>query len=181
MAFPASGEGDTFGKAETARIAPDVAIGLTGDAARLMADFAQRFPSSPATADGGIVLPPLTVELKATPRGLAAQIDPGCFAADLYDRLCAAHLCDGLPVIPPTAERVSAMLAFTDFEPEHALVSELPPSGASITVRSLAVNAVMAGCRSEYFPILITAFQAIADPAYRAYQGAITTLKDRQP
>src|SRR6185436_566591 len=81
----------------------------------------------------------------------------------------------GLPVIPPTAKRVDAMLGFTDRDPEQGLVNEIPPSGATITVRSLAVNAVMAGCRPAYFPILVAAFQAIADPAYRAFQGAITT------
>ena len=78
-------------------------------------------------------------------------------------------------MIPPTEKRVAAMLGFTDLDPEEALVNELPPSGASITVRSLAVNAVMAGCRPEYFPVLVAVFQAISDPAYRAYQGAITT------
>ncbi|MEK7682322.1 MAG: hypothetical protein AAB369_05780, partial [Chloroflexota bacterium] len=43
------------------------------------------------------------------------------------------------------------------------------------TVRSIAVNAVMAGCRPEYFPIVLTAIQAMAEPKFRLFQAAITT------
>ncbi|MEK7681638.1 MAG: hypothetical protein AAB369_02280, partial [Chloroflexota bacterium] len=97
------------------------------------------------------------------------------FAADLYEELCAADMCDGFPVIPPTRERVRAMLRSTDLDPDFPLVDECPPSGAAVTVQCLAANAVMAGCRPEYLPILIAAFQAMADPAYRLFQAAITT------
>src|SRR4029077_17249190 len=92
-----------------------------------------------------------------------------------YEELCAAEVGDGLPVIPPTEKRVAAMLQFTDLDSDDVFVRELPPRGASVMVRSLAVNAVMAGCRPEYFPVLVAVFQAVSDPAYRAYQGAITT------
>ena len=173
----ATGDEETFGKAETERIAPEVASGLTSDPATLLARFRARLSAGnlPIAEDGTIRLPPLTVSATDIQGGTTVEIDPGRFAAELYEELCAAELCDGLPVIPPTVERVEAMLGFTDLDPEEALVSELPPSGASVTVRALAVNAVMAGCRPEYFPILVAAFQAIADPTYRAYQGAITT------
>ncbi|RPI46998.1 MAG: hypothetical protein EHM59_05865 [Betaproteobacteria bacterium] len=177
LAKPASGDKETFGKAETASIAPEVASGLTSDPAKLLAGFHARFSSAALrlSKDGTIALPAVAAAATDIQGSPTVRIDPGRFAAELYDELCAADMCDGLPVIPPTRERVDAMLAFTDLDPDEALLDELPPSGASVTVRALAVNAVMAGCRPEYLPILITAFQAIADPVYRAYQGAITT------
>ena len=177
LAAPASGDKESFGKVQTEAIAPEVASGLTGDAAELLARFRARFSSSSLrlSDDGTIALPAVGAATREVPGGTSIEMDPGRFAVDLYEALCAADLCDGFPVIAPTAERVGAMLAFTDRDPDVVLLDELPPSGASITVRSLAVNAVMAGCRPEYLPILIAAFEAIADPAYRAYQGAITT------
>src|SRR5262249_43975261 len=151
--------------------------GLTTDPAKLLAAFHERFTTGNlrTSGEGTILLSEVTAPAADIRGGIQVAIDPGRFAVDLYEELCAAELCDGFPGIPPTAERVAATLAFTDLDPDEALVSELPPSGASLTVRNLAVNAVMAGCRPEYFPILVTAFQAIADPSYRAYQGAITT------
>jgi hypothetical protein len=104
-----------------------------------------------------------------------AEIDPAGFAADLYERFCQAVITDGLPVIPPTRERVEAMLACTDREPRAVIVGQLPPSGAAITVEKLAAAAVMAGCRPEYFPIVVTACEAMADEAYRLFQAVITS------
>ena len=177
LAKPATGDKDTFGKAETASIASEVAAGLTTAPAKLLADFRARFASEDLqTADNGTIqLPPLTAPTTEAQGITTIRIDPGHFAARLYEEFCTAEIGDGFPVIPPTQERVNAMLGFTDLDPDQALLDELPPSGASVTVHSLAVNAVMAGCRPEYFPILIAAFQAISDPEYRAFQGAITT------
>ena len=60
---------------------------------------------------------------------------------------------DGLPIVPPTPERVEAMLAATHLGPQE-LIGEIPPNWGSATVEKLAVNAVMAGvsrsiCRSS--------------------------------
>lgn len=71
---------------------------------------------------------------------------------------------DGLPVVPPTADRVQAMLRYTDLEPD-AVVAKLAPLGGEATAEKIAINAVMAGCRPEYMPILIAAVKALADPA----------------
>ncbi|GAC1653139.1 MAG: hypothetical protein NVS9B1_01810 [Candidatus Dormibacteraceae bacterium] len=70
---------------------------------------------------------------------------------------------DGLPVLPPTAERVEAMLAATDLGPDLVLGS-IAPRNAQATVLKVAVNAVLAGCRPEQFPVVIAAIRAIADP-----------------
>jgi len=170
----ASGDEQSFGRRETLAVVPAIVAGLTGGRDRLLADFTRRFSSvGGRSPDGTLAMPDITLD---EPKGGAApRLDPSRTAVAAYEALCASELCDGLPVIPPTAERVEAMLAQTDRRPDEALLDELPPSGASLTVRTLAINAVMAGCRPEYMPILVTAFDAVADPVYRAYQGAITT------
>lgn len=170
----ASGDEDSFGRSETLRVVPEILAGLTGERERLLASFTRRFAGVGGRAqDGRLSLP--EVLLDEPPCSAAARLDPSRSALAAYEMLCDSQLCDGLPVIPPSAERVEAMLAGTDRHPDDVLLDELPPSGASLTVRALAINAVMAGCRPAYMPILVTAFEAIADPVYRAYQGAITT------
>ena len=72
---------------------------------------------------------------------------------------------DGLPIIPPTTERIAAFLNFTDRDPNEVLGILLPDSRAA-TVWSVAVNGVMAGCRPEYMPVLIALIEAMADPDY---------------
>ena len=72
---------------------------------------------------------------------------------------------DGLPIVPPTAERVARFLAFTDLPPEHS-VGPLLPDNRAATIHSVAVNGVMAGCRPEYMPVLVAIAEALADPGY---------------
>jgi hypothetical protein len=93
----------------------------------------------------------------------------------LYERLSDACMTDGLPIIAPTPARVARMLCWTDRSPEQVLVEQLPPSGAAVTVASLAAAAVMAGCRAEYFPLLVSVLEAMADESYRLFQAVITS------
>jgi hypothetical protein len=72
---------------------------------------------------------------------------------------------DGLPIVPPTVDAVEAFCAFTDLDPDHSFGPLLPDNRAA-TVWSAAVNGVMAGCRPEYFPVLLAIVEALADPAY---------------
>ena len=72
---------------------------------------------------------------------------------------------DGLPVIPPTEERVAAMLVGTPLDPLE-VVGILPPRRGEATVHAIAVNAVMAGCVPEHMPVLIAAVRAIAHPEF---------------
>ncbi|MGE4111725.1 MAG: UGSC family (seleno)protein, partial [Burkholderiales bacterium] len=72
---------------------------------------------------------------------------------------------DGLPVVPPTVEKVEAFLKHTDRGPDEVLGVLLPDNRAA-TVWSVAVNGVMAGCRPEYMPVLVAAVEAMADHAY---------------
>lgn len=72
---------------------------------------------------------------------------------------------DGLPIVPPTRERIERFLKFTDRGPDEVLGVMLPDNRAA-TVWSVAVNGVMAGCRPEYMPILVALVEAMADPRY---------------
>ncbi len=72
---------------------------------------------------------------------------------------------DGLPVVPPTAGKVAAFLAFTDCDPDE-VIGALPPDNRSATPWNVAVNGVMAGCRPEYMPVLLALVEAMADPGY---------------
>ena len=72
---------------------------------------------------------------------------------------------DGLPVVPPTPAKIDEFLAFTALPPDHVL-GTAPPDHRAATVRSVAANGVMAGCRPEYMPILVALAEAMTDPAY---------------
>ena len=81
---------------------------------------------------------------------------------------------DGLPITPPTPERVEAMLAAANLDPQR-VVAELPPHWGEATVERLAVNAVMAGCLPEYLPVIIAGVAAMSDPAFNLYAIQSTT------
>ena len=68
---------------------------------------------------------------------------------------------DGFPLIPPTEERVNAMLAGTTLGPDE-LVCLLPPGTGYATVRKIAINAVMAGCKPEHLPVVIAGAKSLA-------------------
>jgi len=74
-------------------------------------------------------------------------------------------LSDGLPIRPPTPQRVQAFLRHTNRDPDEVLGVLLPDSRAA-TVWSVAVNGVMAGCRPEYMPVLLAVVEAMCDPYY---------------
>ena len=98
--------------------------------------------------------------------------------ADEYEAIQNLYLergwSDGLPIVPPTPERVEAMLRGVDWPPER-VVAEIPPNWGAATVERLAVNAVMAGCLPEYFPVVVAAVEAMGDPAFNLYAVQATT------
>jgi hypothetical protein len=81
---------------------------------------------------------------------------------------------DGLPVVPPTRARVEAMLATTR-RARDELVGEVPPNFGRATLEKLAVNAVMAGCRPEYFTVVIAVVEAACEPAFNLHGQSGTT------
>ena len=66
---------------------------------------------------------------------------------------------DGLPVVPPTPERVSALLDFVGLDPKEIL-GEVPVRSRALTAEQAAANSVMAGCLPEYFPIVLGTMRA---------------------
>ena len=82
---------------------------------------------------------------------------------------------DGLPIIPPTARRVDAMLAGMPKHDADELIGAVPPKFGHATFRQVAVNAVMAGCRPEYLPVVVAALRAVLEPAYGLEHRQTTT------
>jgi hypothetical protein len=93
--------------------------------------------------------------------------------ADVVERCHERGWTDGLPVIPPTAHRVDVMLAVLG-DPDDVIAS-MPPSGAPVTNRALAANAVMAGCLPGHLPVLTAIVRAVCVPEFNLTGIATTT------
>ncbi|SFD96422.1 hypothetical protein [Blastococcus tunisiensis] len=72
---------------------------------------------------------------------------------------------DGLPVVPCGQDQLDAMLARVDRDPDDVLL-EMPQLNRAVTVRLAAVNAVMAGCLPEYFPVVVAAWDSLREEGY---------------
>jgi hypothetical protein len=81
---------------------------------------------------------------------------------------------DGLPIVPPTETRVRELLKQTARDPRE-VVGVLPPRQGEATIEKIAANAVMAGCRPEYFPVVLAAIEALADPLFNLDSVQATT------
>ena len=102
-----------------------------------------------------------------------AEIDAAYDA--INDYFYAQGWTDGLPIVPPTEARVAAMLAGMPGRDADELISVVPPKMGRATLRQIAVNAVMAGCRPEYLPVVVAALQAVSEPAYGLAHRQTTT------
>ena len=83
-------------------------------------------------------------------------------------------LTDGLPIIPPTPERVQAMLDFAGVSADHDLGTEVIRQ-KRFTAGKAAVNAVMAGCLPEHFPVVMASLSAIAERAFNLHASSTST------
>ena len=106
---------------------------------------------------------------------------PGCGARWTYDAaggldeledMIERGWSDGLPVVPPTPERVEAMLGGRD--PALSL-GPVPPAHGEATLERLAACAVLAGCRPAFFPVVRAAAEAALEPGFNAHGIAVTT------
>ena len=118
-------------------------------------------------------------ETEAGPRteAVAAVVDRITVADDseaIFALFTREGWTDGLPIVPPTAARVAEMLASTDLEAGVSLGPMAPRWGAA-TITKIAVNAVMAGCKPEYFPVVVTAVKAILARPFNLYGVQGTT------
>jgi hypothetical protein len=81
---------------------------------------------------------------------------------------------DGLPVYPPTDDRVEAMIDYLGRDPQE-VIGVMPPGEGIATIEKIAINAVMAGCKPEYMPIIVTAVEALLDPRFELLRVQATT------
>jgi hypothetical protein len=86
-------------------------------------------------------------------------------ARELNELYFANGWTDGLPVVPPTEDAVREFIDYTGLAPDH-IVGKFPDRNRDLTIEKVAINAVMAGCLPEYMPVIITAFEAMAMPAF---------------
>jgi hypothetical protein len=98
---------------------------------------------------------------------------------DPFEAMHERGLTDGLPVVPPTPERVVATLEYTSRDPQD-LVALVPPYGGRATVEKVAINAVMAGCAGAELPIVLAAVEAACREDF-ALQGLIATTAPAGP
>ncbi len=96
-------------------------------------------------------------------------------AEDEAEAMFARGWSDGLPLVPPTPERVLAMLAATTRPPDE-VVAVVPPDLVPCTVEKVAINAVMAGCKPEYLPVVLAALEAACTDAFNIHGVLATTM-----
>jgi len=94
---------------------------------------------------------------------------------DPVELLFARGVTDGLPVVPPTEERVKRMLAGADRDPQE-VIGTVGPNYGRATVEKVAINAVMAGCHPSYFPVVLAAVEALSDEKFNAHALNVTTF-----
>ena len=93
---------------------------------------------------------------------------------DDFDLWFDKGVTDGLPVVPPTRERVERMLSGT-LRDRADIVGEVAPNYGRATVEKVAINAVMAGCRPDYLPVVLAAVAAACDPAFNLHGMSTST------
>ncbi len=106
----------------------------------------------------------------ASPDRLFAPADPAELQLWFFER----QLSDGFPIIAPTPAAVAEMVAGSRSSAGD-LVGIIPPRLGMATVEQIAVNAVMAGCRPQYMPVLITAVEAMLEPRFNLASLQATT------
>lgn len=96
-------------------------------------------------------------------------------AEDELEMMFTRGWSDGLPVVPPTEQRVLAMLTGTSRAPDE-IVATVPPNLADVTVEKVAIAAVMAGCKPEHLPWVLAAVEAACTDAFNMHGVLATTM-----
>jgi hypothetical protein len=107
------------------------------------------------------------------PKLHARDVDLGT-AEDVHEAMYARGWSDGLPLVPPTPERVARMCAGTTRDPSE-VITLVPPDLVECTVEKVAINAVMAGCRPEYLPVVLAAVEAACTDEFNMHGLLATT------
>ncbi len=126
---------------------------------------------------GSLTLDPLRADellVRAKSGSLAGRRVTLSALEDDVDAFDARGWGDGLPVVPPTEARVLRMLEGTDRAPDE-VVAVVPPDLTRATVEKVAINAVLAGCRPEYLPVVLAAVEAACTDAFNMHGLVATT------
>ncbi len=83
---------------------------------------------------------------------------------------------DGLPIVPPTPARVADMLDAANIAPHEVLARVETRENVEVTAEKLAINAVMAGAKPEYMPVIVAAMRALADPMHNLHSHTATLM-----
>ncbi|MBM3658601.1 MAG: thioredoxin [Actinobacteria bacterium] len=103
----------------------------------------------------------------------ARRVDLGA-SEDEAEAMFERGWTDGLPVVPPTPERVARMLTGTTRAPDE-IVAVVPPNLVECSVEKVAINAVLAGCRPEYLPVVLAAVEAACTDTFNMHGLLATT------
>ena len=123
--------------------------------------------------DPTTIIPATTTPAPTTPAATAPSFITVTDSPEaLLAAFCERQWCDGLPIVPPTEDRVRAMLAGAD---RDRPLGVMPPLWRVATLEKLAVNAVMAGCEPAAFPLIVAAVEAMLDPSFNLYGVQATT------
>jgi len=164
-----------FGREDFLALAADAAR-TCGAAVPPLEQAGERWPENRPGCDSRVHDPEIAQRL-AVRRGaarLSARRVHVPEAEDPFEFFAALGIDDGLPVVPPTEARVVRMLEGTKRSPSE-VVALVPPNLAPATVEKIAINAVMAGCRPEYLPVVIAALEAACTDEFNLHGVLATT------
>jgi hypothetical protein len=101
--------------------------------------------------------------------------EPGAYIEEVTEFFNAEHISDGLPIIPPTKRRYERMMEYCPWPEDLKLVDASGPSGKEISVKDVAIAAIMAGCKPNAMPVLVASFKALNSPLYNFNQSVTTS------
>ena len=162
-----------FDRAEWQQLDAALAELAGANAARARIDWAALPAWRPVVAVGGSA-----TRIDCAPRRRTVPARPEIEIApqdDEFEFMFDQGFTDGLPVVPPTPERVIRMLSGTRRDPQQ-VVALVPPNMGEATVEKIAINAVLAGCRPDYLPVVIAALEAVCTDAFNIHGVMATTM-----
>ncbi|WHH60627.1 hypothetical protein [Petroclostridium sp. X23] len=145
------------------------ALTATGDVLKETAKIDLKMDKVAPAADG---LLPITKKIEVDEERL---LEPGAYMEEINEYFNAEHISDGLPIIPPTKRRYDNMMTYCPFDEDMILCEQVGPAGKNITVKDVAIAAIMAGCTPKAMPVLVAAFKALNSPKYNLLQSVTTS------
>jgi hypothetical protein len=96
--------------------------------------------------------------------------------ADVLDHFHAEGWTDGLPIVPPTEANIAAMLRGTSHAPDDVVTESFRPEGRRVTVEMVAINAVMAGAKPSYLPVILASASVFGDLQFESMTRSVNSF-----